>query len=110
MLVDVAATLGSGSDTVRPVQPPSAAATAMASMAEGPARNFVCMRGIEKRRLTRIRTTRPPVRGAARSGRRLIANHARLVVHRGRWPPACGVGAPPQYKRRDAAHQPPAPV
>src|SRR5215475_6236190 len=63
MLVDVAATLGSGSDTVRPVQPPSAAATAMASMAEGPTRNFVCMRGIEKRRLTRIRTTRPPVRG-----------------------------------------------
>src|SRR5262245_31618503 len=65
MLVDVAATLGSGSDTVRPVQPPSAAATAMASMAEGPARNLVCMRGIEKRRLTRIRTTRPPVRSAA---------------------------------------------
>src|SRR5262245_36583304 len=49
MLVDVAATLGSGSDTVRPVQPPSPAATAMAtmSMPGGSAKNLVCMRGIE---------------------------------------------------------------
>src|SRR5262249_11480485 len=67
MLVDVAATLGSGSDTVRPVQPPSPAATAMAtmSMPGGSAKNLVCMRGIdgvgshEYEQLGRLSAARP---------------------------------------------------
>src|SRR5262244_1736926 len=112
MLVDVAARLGSGSDTVRPVQPPSPAASAMAtmSMPGGPARNLVCMRGIEGvgsheyEQLGRLSAARP-IRVSELSQIRSGLSRAR-----GRWHPVCGSGAPREYKRRDAAHPPPAPV